>query len=218
MQFPNEKEVYDFYMRYAYATGFPVRKRSSGKDDDGVLRYVTFTCSREGRKNSSTGTSMKPQPISNTGCKARISASLDIHGYWKINNVHLDHNHKTSPTKSRLYRCHRVLSSHVKRKLEVNDIAGIPLHKSFNSVVVEAGGYENITFVEKDCRNYVEQARRLRLGEGDATAIQSYFSDMQAQCSDGCSAVSSGFLMDYEFWLQMAAHSVFWLSDRLGIL
>ncbi|GER44401.1 FAR1-related protein [Striga asiatica] len=113
MQFPNEKEVSHFYMRYPYATGFLVRKRSSGKDDDGVLRYVTFTCSSEGRINSSTRTSMKPQPISNTG-------------------------------------------------------------------FVEAGGYENITFVEKDCRNYVEQARRLRLGEGDAAAIQSYFSNMQA--------------------------------------
>ncbi|GER36194.1 FAR1-related sequence 2 [Striga asiatica] len=86
MQFPDDKQVYDFYVKYAYAAGFPVRRRSSSKDDDGILRYVTFTCSREGRKHSSTGTCMKPQPISNTGCKARISASLDIHGYWKINN------------------------------------------------------------------------------------------------------------------------------------
>ncbi|KAL2534404.1 Protein FAR1-RELATED SEQUENCE 5 [Abeliophyllum distichum] len=40
----------------------------------------------------------------------------------------------------RAYRCNRELSAHVKRKLEVDDIAGIPLHKSFNSTVVEAGG------------------------------------------------------------------------------
>jgi len=50
-------------------------------------------------------------------------------------------------------------------------MAGIPLHKSFNSEVVAAGGYENMTFVEKDCRNCIEQVRRLRLGEGDAIAI-----------------------------------------------
>ena len=68
----------------------------------------------------------------------------------------------------------------MKRQLEVNDIAGIPLHKSYNSVVVEAGGYENLTFVEKDYRNYIDQVRRLRLGEGDTAAIQAYFSKMQA--------------------------------------
>ncbi|XP_022853627.1 protein FAR1-RELATED SEQUENCE 5-like [Olea europaea var. sylvestris] len=138
MQFNDEKEVYDFYARYAYAMGFPSRKRSSTKDDDGVLRYVTLTYSREGRRNSDTSTSLKLQPTIQTGCKARISASFDIHGYWKINTVHLDHNHKTSPTKSRLYRCNQELSAQVKRNLEVNDMADNrcrQAYKEFGDVV-----------------------------------------------------------------------------------
>ncbi|KAK0598414.1 hypothetical protein LWI29_034407 [Acer saccharum] len=36
-------------------------------------------------------------------------------------------------------------------------------------------------FLEKDCRNYIEKVRRLRLGEGDAMAIQNYFMNMQAK-------------------------------------
>ncbi|XP_052180875.1 protein FAR-RED IMPAIRED RESPONSE 1-like [Diospyros lotus] len=47
---------------------------------------------------------------------------------------------------------------------------------SYNSTVVEVGGYENLTFVEKDCRNYIDQVKRLRLGERDAAVIQAYFS------------------------------------------
>lgn len=47
----------------------------------------------------------------------------------------------------------------MKRKLEVDDLDGILLHKSYNSVVVEAGGYENITCNEKDCQNYIKQVR-----------------------------------------------------------
>ncbi|XP_070682525.1 protein FAR1-RELATED SEQUENCE 5-like [Malus domestica] len=35
--------------------------------------------------------------------------------------------------------------------------------------------------LEKDCKNYIEKVRRLRLGEGDATAVQNYFVSMQAQ-------------------------------------
>ncbi|XP_042467357.1 protein FAR-RED IMPAIRED RESPONSE 1-like [Zingiber officinale] len=36
---------------------------------------------------------------------------------------------------------------------------------------VEAGGYENLSFDERKCRNYISEARRLRLGEGDAEAL-----------------------------------------------
>ncbi|XP_022889130.1 protein FAR1-RELATED SEQUENCE 5-like [Olea europaea var. sylvestris] len=159
MMFDNENEMFDLYKRYAYHTSFPVRKRNSKKGDDGVLRYVTFTCSREGRRSSNASDSTKPKPISQTDCKARISASSDSRGMWRINTFHLDHNHETSPSKSRLYRCNRELSANVKCKLEVNDIAGIPLYKSYDSAVAEAGVYEKMTCIEKDCRNYIEQAR-----------------------------------------------------------
>ncbi|XP_022871612.1 protein FAR-RED IMPAIRED RESPONSE 1-like [Olea europaea var. sylvestris] len=151
MTFKDENELFDFYKQYAYAVGFLVRKRNSKKGDDGIVRFVTFTCSREGRRSSNTNSALKSQPTSQTDCKARISVSADCNGTWRINTVNLQHNHKTSPSKSRMFRCSRELRAYVKRKLELNDIAGIPLYKSFNSAVVEAGGYENMTCVEKYC-------------------------------------------------------------------
>ncbi|XP_028063901.1 protein FAR-RED IMPAIRED RESPONSE 1-like [Camellia sinensis] len=66
------------------------------------------------------------------------------------------------------------------RTLEINDQAGIGVSRNFHSMVVEAGGYESLTFDERDAMNYIERARRLRLGEGDAESIQSYFMRMQA--------------------------------------
>ncbi|XP_022862652.1 protein FAR-RED IMPAIRED RESPONSE 1-like [Olea europaea var. sylvestris] len=206
MKFKDENEVYEFYKRYAYEVGFLVRKRNSKKDDDGILQYVTLTCSREGRRSGCTSSSLKPQPTIQTGCKARISTAFDYQGFWVIRTVHLDHNHKTSPSKSRLFRCNRERSAHVKRKIEVNDLVGIPLHKSFNSVVVEAGGYENLSCVEKDCRNYIEKVRWLKLGEGDAAAIQSYFSEMQAECS--------GFYFSIDLDEDSRLRNVFWADNR----
>ncbi|GER47924.1 Far-red impaired responsive (FAR1) family protein, partial [Striga asiatica] len=41
------------------------------------------------------------QPTIQSNCKARISTSSDTNGQWRINNVILEHNHKTSPSKSR---------------------------------------------------------------------------------------------------------------------
>ncbi|XP_022879894.1 protein FAR1-RELATED SEQUENCE 5-like isoform X2 [Olea europaea var. sylvestris] len=206
MEFKDLKDIFDFYKKYAYAIGFPIKKRNLKKGDDGELRYVTFTCSREGQRIGNSSGSFKLQPTIQMGCKARISASSDVHGVWRINKVHLDHNHETSPSKSRLYRCNRELSSHVKHKLEVNDLAGIPLHKSFNSTVVEAGGYDNLSCIEKDCRNYVEKVKRLRLGEGNAIAIQAYFAKMQTQCSRFYFSMD----LDDESRLQ----NVFWADNR----
>jgi hypothetical protein len=73
------------------------------------------------------------------------------------------------------------LEPHVKKRLELNHQAGINVSRNFRSLVVEANGYENLTFGEKDCRNYIDKVRRLRLGRGDADAIQSYFVRMQKQ-------------------------------------
>ncbi|CAA2934510.1 Hypothetical predicted protein [Olea europaea subsp. europaea] len=102
IKFNDKQELFEFYKKYAYEVGFPVRRRNSGKYN-GVVTYVTLTCSRGGQRRDKKGSSLKPQPTIQTGCKARITASSDIRGIWRICTVDLKHNHKTSPSKSRLY-------------------------------------------------------------------------------------------------------------------
>ncbi|VFQ87537.1 unnamed protein product [Cuscuta campestris] len=140
------------------------------------------------------------------GCEARVTASCDGDGIWKISVVQLLHNHDLSPTKSRIYRCNRSVPASVKKQLEVNDKAGIPLHKSFQAAVVEAGGYEELGFIEKDCRNYIEEFRRLRLGLGDAEAIQGYFNKMQAK--------NDGFFFSMDVDEESRLRNVFWVDNR----
>ncbi|KAF5470849.1 hypothetical protein F2P56_011337 [Juglans regia] len=73
----------------------------------------------------------------------------------------------------------REVSDAVKRVLDTNDLAGIRTNKSYRSLVVGAGGFENLLFLEKDCRNYIDKARHLRLGAGGAGALRDYFLRMQ---------------------------------------
>ncbi|KAL2512158.1 Protein FAR1-RELATED SEQUENCE [Abeliophyllum distichum] len=80
MKFKDDNEIFEFYKRYAYLLGFPLRKRNSRKENDGILKYVTLTCGREGRRSSSTSTSLKPQPTIQTGCKARLTVVSEISG------------------------------------------------------------------------------------------------------------------------------------------
>jgi len=131
---------------------------------------------------------------------------VSLDGAITISRVFLDHNHDLSPTKARYFRCNKRVGIQMKRRLELNDQAGINVSINFRSLVVEADGYENLTFGEKDCRNYIDKVRRLRLGTGDAEAIQKYFVRMQKQNSQFYYVMD----VDDESRLQ----NVFWADAR----
>ena len=97
----------------------------------------------------------------------------------------------------------------MKRRLELNDQAEINVSRNFRSFVVEADGYENLTFGEKDCRNYIDKVRRLRLGTGDAEAIQKYFVRMQKQNSQFY------YVMDVDD--ESRLRNVFWVDARCRV-
>jgi hypothetical protein len=142
-------------------------------------KYFTLACSRARKHESKSKNLLKPNPITRTQCKARVSVAVSLDGTIRVSRVALEHNHELSPTKSRYFRCNKNLDPDIKRRLEFYDNAGINVSRNFWSMVVEANGYDNLTFAEKDCRNYIDKVRRLRLGTGDADAIQKYFDRMQ---------------------------------------
>lgn len=44
---------------------------------------------------------------------------------------------------------------HAKHTFNMNDNAGVRINKSFISLVNDAGGFENIQFMERDTHNYI---------------------------------------------------------------
>ena len=60
MKFKHANEVFELYKKYAYNVGFPIRKRTLRKGEDGVVKYVTFSCCREGQRTRSKSTSLRP--------------------------------------------------------------------------------------------------------------------------------------------------------------
>ncbi|KAG6707642.1 hypothetical protein I3842_06G042300 [Carya illinoinensis] len=179
MTFASEDEVRAYYTKYAKIKGFGVSKRSSRPGDDGKLRYFILACVRQGTAKLMASNVLRPRPIERFGCKAKINATLSLDGRYKLSTVILEHTHTLSPGKARFFRCNRKMDSAVKKQLDVGDSAGINVSKSFKSFVVKTGGYENLTFGEKDCRNYLDKARQLRLGEGGVEALRKYFVRMQ---------------------------------------
>ncbi|KAK1367335.1 hypothetical protein POM88_042896 [Heracleum sosnowskyi] len=180
MIFYSYEDLLRYYERYAKQKGFAVVLRTTSKSDDGEKIYKTITCCRGGQRALRSKNEFKSKPTAGTNCKARLNIIIGPDTRCVLNSLVLEHNHSLSPNKTRYFRLNRSLNPHVKRKLELNDIAGIRANKSYRSLVVEAGGPENVPFLEKDCRIFLDKVRRLRLGEGDAMAINAYFLKMQA--------------------------------------
>ncbi|XP_028081095.1 protein FAR-RED IMPAIRED RESPONSE 1-like [Camellia sinensis] len=94
----------------------------------------------------------------------------------------------------------------VKRKLEINNEARIWVSRNFHSIVVETEGYEALTFDERDARNHIENARRLRLRVGDAESVGFYFHRMQQENSNFYSAI--------DFDVDGRIRNLFWADAR----
>ncbi|TXG60917.1 hypothetical protein EZV62_012280 [Acer yangbiense] len=127
------------------------------------MQYVTLAYACGGKARNRTFNIGNPRSTGKTECKAKINA-LRSDGKLRLTTVHNIHNHGLSPKKSRFFRCNREVSGAVKRVLDTNDMVGVRMNKRFGSLVVGTSGFENLQFLEKDCRNYIDKARHLRLG------------------------------------------------------
>ena len=45
MMFDSYEDLFDYYTTYGKRLGFPVKRRSSTKSDDGQLKYISVACS-----------------------------------------------------------------------------------------------------------------------------------------------------------------------------
>ena len=183
LMFDSEDDAVRFYKGYAKKKGFGVVRRTARHDEDNKLNYFTLACSRQGKAQYSSKNSFKPNPSTRMQCPAKSNFSRRGDKFC-ITSVTVDHNHPISPSKARFLRCHKKLDLHAKRMLELNDQAGIRMNKNFGSLVIQAGGYDKLEFGEKECRNYLQETRRLQLGAGDAHAVYQYFLRMQSKDPD----------------------------------
>ena len=90
---------------------------------------------------------LKTHPTQTRQCPACLTVVKKPEA-WILSTVVHDNNHDISPTKSRLIRGNRRLNLQAKRTLDINDEAGVRLNKTFRSLVGQAGGFDNLQFLE----------------------------------------------------------------------
>ncbi|XP_057808583.1 protein FAR-RED IMPAIRED RESPONSE 1-like [Salvia miltiorrhiza] len=168
MLFESKEQLYEAYNSYAKVKGFNIFSRNTSSNGN----YCRMTCDRGGKVCSKKYTKK-------TNCLAHINAIRQPTGFWMVSSVCIEHNHDLDMSMSAFMPGHRHLTLGLKRQLEANDRACIRICKNVKLMEVLAGGPENIGATTKDCRNFIDKRRRLRLGEGDAEAISQLFSRLQ---------------------------------------
>uniref|UniRef100_A0A2N9IZA1 Protein FAR1-RELATED SEQUENCE n=1 Tax=Fagus sylvatica TaxID=28930 RepID=A0A2N9IZA1_FAGSY len=182
MEFDSLQQVIEFYKHYAYSKGFATMTRNSRKKKGfSETSYVNLKCNREGRYSSLVDDPSKKRSTIKNACEAGIKASMDITDKkWRILSFIEDHNHDLSPS--------------------------VRINSSIKASVVEAGGYENVTYNQRDVRNFLEKERRLKCKEGDGQALHDYFVRMQAK--------NSNFYHALDLDDELRVRNVFWVDAR----
>ncbi|XP_028084856.1 protein FAR-RED IMPAIRED RESPONSE 1-like [Camellia sinensis] len=161
-----------------------VEFNESGEVEESKKGMCFISNQARNRTKRSEVNPLEPSLSSKIDCKARVRATLQKDGRYKLTILVLEHTHDFIPSDSQHFPMNERILTPVKRRLEVNDATGIGVARNFHSIVVEAGGYEALMFDEQDARNYIQNARRLRLGVGDAESATFYFHKMQQQNSN----------------------------------
>ncbi|KAL8543590.1 hypothetical protein ACS0TY_004238 [Phlomoides rotata] len=173
MIFSSLDSLFVSYQEHARLKGFSVVQRTSKRAVEGDdYKYARMICDK-------SGSSRANKTSKRVGCTARLNTIRQDNGSWIILKMVTEHNHEIDPTFSPLMPAHRQLNVHMKRQLEANEIAGIRPCKNVRICEVQSSGPQNLGCLPRDCRNFVDQRRRLRLGDGDAEAIRQLFCRLQ---------------------------------------
>jgi len=194
-----------FYRNFVIQSGFGVRIRSSLWGSDNEINYIKLVCSREGNYVSAIPPELKTVPSQKKQCKTGITVGKKEEK-WYIRSVATDHSHDISPQKSRLIRGNRKVNMHARQTVDINDETSVRINKSFRSLICEAGGYDNITFIERDVRNYIGKQRRSLCNDGDDQALLRHFSQMRE--------LNNNFFFDIDMDENNRICNVFWADAR----
>ncbi|RYR29518.1 hypothetical protein Ahy_B01g053932 [Arachis hypogaea] len=146
MTFKTLEEAGKFYKDYSKLVDFSTEIRNPTQKGDEIKNQL-ITCNREG---------VKIQDISNSEHKPLSSnklSSQDLCTY--IEGLVLNHSYPCCLDRAEMLKQYREISMFVRRTIENNNEAGIRLSKTYQLFIAVVGNHRELSFIEKDVRNYI---------------------------------------------------------------
>ncbi|RYQ92227.1 hypothetical protein Ahy_B09g098410 isoform A [Arachis hypogaea] len=131
-----------------------------------INQYIHYN--REAYWESRVKAATRANRITAMRCRARMYVMLDKEKEsWIVSRLELRHSHPYSAKKSIHYHEYRELTMHAKSSLRITTRS----NKTYLALVNEVGGSSNLSFSEKDVKNYI--TNKLRCADENA-----YFKEM----------------------------------------
>ena len=184
MKFDCDDTAYEFYKEYAHRIGFSVRKHFVKRARTGQVKRRTFCCSKEGERgfDKRRVNAAFRLPISRVGCSAQMTCQLQKDGMLEIVSFHEQHNHEFAPSPMKhMLRSKRRITPAQKAIADDAEKFRISIKQAIDLLSMQAGGRENLGFLDVDYKNYIHCKRRMALKKGDGCAVMEYFHKMQLE-------------------------------------
>ncbi|XP_057720274.1 protein FAR1-RELATED SEQUENCE 5-like [Arachis stenosperma] len=184
MRFDSLHLAQEFYASYAKKLGFVTKVRNTNfenmRKDAKIPINHSLHCTREGYRESRVKAVTRSNRIIATKCKARMYVMLDREKEcWVASRVELRHSHPCSAKKAVHYHEYRELTMHAKCIITDNDEAGIRPNKTYLALANKVGGSSNLSFSEKNVRNYITNNLRCSDDNADFNGMMNYFVRMK---------------------------------------
>ncbi|KAM0026515.1 putative transcription factor FAR family [Helianthus debilis subsp. tardiflorus] len=205
MVFDSIDQAYGFYVKYAHASGFSVRKNTSYNNSKGVLKLKYFTCSKEGFKIPNKGKGKRRKPSKRVGCEAHIKLQLTNDGKFEVYIFQEEYNHSFVHEKDLQFLTSVRRVDHVKENaIQALSTINLGPVRAFNVLKSLYGSYEEVGATRTDFKNYKRDLNQY-IGENDADMVIKRLAKKKEYCPN--------FSFEYEVNQDGTLGGVFWADE-----
>ena len=143
-----------------------------------------------------------------TDCKASIDLARLDDGYWCVIKFQAEHNHELlNPRQSYTLRSHRNVEDHYMMPfIRLAKAVGVKTSKTFELLLEENGGNENLGFLIGDHYNFLSVERKKQMDKGDALMLLEYLNRKKVGDRE--------FNFDMQLDLGLQVTNFFWVDGR----
>ncbi|RYR72939.1 hypothetical protein Ahy_A02g007169 [Arachis hypogaea] len=135
-------------------------------------------------------------------------------GLWTISKVVLNHSYPCCPDQAEMLKQYRKLSMFVRRTIETHEEARIRPSKTYQLFVAVIGSHCELSFIEKDVRNYITRKVRNISKEDDAKEFGKNWNDFLTKYGFGDNKWLSELYEDRHIWIPIYLDHHFWAGMR----
>ncbi|KAI3844500.1 hypothetical protein MKX03_026170 [Papaver bracteatum] len=188
--FETDDEAFEYYTNLARKSGFAIRRESSRSNQDRGVYSRVFVCHRYGperHRKSAKAERKRDRKTTVCGCESKMYILKKIIGgvpRWSVKQFVNEHNHELlEDDQVRLLPAYRKIPDADRERILLLHKAGCSVHHIMKVLLVEMGEEEQLPFIERDVRNFVQSCKKVEQ-ENDVSELLNVWKTVKERDAD----------------------------------